>query len=163
MSSELEEALLVMPFSEVTELLRLLDLWITVAGILAGREGGGRVEGFMFSSVLQRGWEIELSCRCLFFLLRCVALKHHGHSLSITHTHTYKHTHGCRVHHHQITSSPDLLPIVDSLRSHTHQEVDKLRVSLPQQVSEREREQVYGLRCLQSTQEALIPSAFKGQ
>ncbi|XP_015759117.1 PREDICTED: WD repeat-containing protein 3-like [Acropora digitifera] len=45
-SSELEEALIVLPFSVVIEMLTLLNQW------------------------LQCGWEVELSCRCLSFLLR---------------------------------------------------------------------------------------------
>ena len=46
--SELEESLLVLPFSYVTDLLPLLNTFI------------------------QAGWEVELACRCLFFLLRSV-------------------------------------------------------------------------------------------
>jgi U3 small nucleolar RNA-associated protein 12 len=49
-SSELEEALLVMPFSDVVDFLPLLGVWI------------------------QRGWGAELACRCLLLLLRT----HHG-------------------------------------------------------------------------------------
>ena len=46
--SELEEALLVLPFSCVTRLLQVLNIFI------------------------ENSWEVELSCRCLFFLLRFV-------------------------------------------------------------------------------------------
>lgn len=44
--SELEVSLLVLPFSYVPELLKL------------------------FSGYIQQGLEVELVCRCLFFLLR---------------------------------------------------------------------------------------------
>jgi len=44
--SELEEALLVLPFPYVTDLLRLLHVFI------------------------DSGWEVELVCRCILFLLR---------------------------------------------------------------------------------------------
>ena len=44
--SELEEALLVLAFSYVLDLLRVLHAFI------------------------RAGWHVELSCRCLFFLLR---------------------------------------------------------------------------------------------
>ena len=77
--SELEESLLVMPFSYTTQLLPLLDEFI------------------------KHGWEVELSCRCLFFLLR--------------------------IHHGQITSNQSLLPIVDRLRTNTEMMVENLRVS----------------------------------
>ncbi|XP_033112775.1 WD repeat-containing protein 3-like [Anneissia japonica] len=49
-SSELEEALLVLPFHYVLDLLKLLDVFLSLE------------------------WESELSCRCLLFLLRI----HHG-------------------------------------------------------------------------------------
>ncbi|MXQ79528.1 hypothetical protein E5288_WYG006884 [Bos mutus] len=48
-SSELEESLLVLPFSYVPDILRL------------------------FNEFIQQGSDIELLCRCLFFLLRIVA------------------------------------------------------------------------------------------
>ncbi|XP_046574753.1 LOW QUALITY PROTEIN: WD repeat-containing protein 3-like [Haliotis rubra] len=76
-SSELEEALLVLPFNYVMDLLKVLDIF------------------------LQAGWEPELSCRCLLFLLR--------------------------VHHGQITSSQTLLPVIDRLRSSTLSQVTQLR------------------------------------
>ena len=44
--SELEESLLVLPFPYVIDMLKVLEVFI------------------------DSGWEIELSCRCLFFLLR---------------------------------------------------------------------------------------------
>lgn len=49
-SSELEEALLVLPFSYVIEFLTILN------------------------DILEKEWSVELCCRCLFFLLRV----HHG-------------------------------------------------------------------------------------
>ncbi|XP_006813674.2 WD repeat-containing protein 3 [Saccoglossus kowalevskii] len=76
-SSELEKSLLVLPFDVVIDLLKLLDHFI------------------------KSGWEVELSCRCLFFLLR--------------------------VHHGQITSDQLLLPVIDSLRQHTVSKVNELR------------------------------------
>lgn len=76
-SSELEESLLVMPFSYVLDLFPLLEIFIN------------------------QGWEVELSCRCLFFLLR--------------------------VNHGQITSSQVLLPIIDRLRSTTLSKVAQLK------------------------------------
>ncbi|XP_046345376.2 WD repeat-containing protein 3-like [Haliotis rufescens] len=76
-SSELEEALLVLPFGYVMDLLKVLDIF------------------------LQAGWEPELSCRCLLFLLR--------------------------VHHGQITSSQALLPVIDRLRTCTLTQVTQLR------------------------------------
>ncbi|XP_038059666.1 WD repeat-containing protein 3-like [Patiria miniata] len=76
-SSELEESLLVIPFSYVLELLPLLETFIS------------------------SGWEVELACRCLLFLIR--------------------------VHHGQITSSQSLLPIIDRLRSTSMQQVHQMR------------------------------------
>lgn len=76
-SSELEESLLVMPFGYVTDLLRLLSAW------------------------LQKGWEVELSLRCLLFLLR--------------------------VHHQQIVSDQGLLHVIDTLRDHSMSQVDTLK------------------------------------
>ncbi|ESO84126.1 hypothetical protein LOTGIDRAFT_184187 [Lottia gigantea] len=76
-SSELEESLLVMPFSYVTDLLKILDKFLTF------------------------GWETELVCRCLFFLLR--------------------------VHQGEIISNQILLPIVDRLRTVTSNRVNQLR------------------------------------
>ncbi|XP_063403834.1 WD repeat-containing protein 3-like isoform X1 [Mytilus trossulus] len=76
-SSELEESLLVLPFSYVIDMLKVLEVFI------------------------DSGWEIELSCRCLFFLLR--------------------------VHHGQITSNQVLLPVIDRLRTKTVDQVNKLR------------------------------------
>ncbi|XP_068755786.1 WD repeat-containing protein 3-like [Montipora capricornis] len=76
-SSELEEALIVLPFSVVMDMMTLLDHW------------------------LQRGWEVELSCRCLSFLLR--------------------------IHHSQIVSNRVLVPVIDSLRVHAKSRVHNLR------------------------------------
>ncbi|XP_065906408.1 WD repeat-containing protein 3-like [Dysidea avara] len=76
-SSELEESLLVMPFSYMPHILTLLNHWI------------------------KSGWEVELSCRCLFFLLR--------------------------VHHAQLVSSQELLPLMEELRQHTTEQVTKLK------------------------------------
>ncbi|XP_067049791.1 WD repeat-containing protein 3-like [Acropora muricata] len=76
-SSELEEALIVLPFSVVIEMLTLLNQW------------------------LQCGWEVELSCRCLSFLLR--------------------------IHHGQIVSNRVLVPVIDSLRKHAKSRVHELR------------------------------------
>ncbi|XP_078372501.1 WD repeat-containing protein 3-like [Oculina patagonica] len=76
-SSELEESLIVLPFSVATDMLTLLNHW------------------------LQRGWEIELSCRCLSFLLR--------------------------IHHNQIVANQVLLPVIDSLRQHAKSRVHSLR------------------------------------
>ncbi|XP_062510752.1 WD repeat-containing protein 3-like [Corticium candelabrum] len=76
-SSELDESLLVLPFSYVMDFLKLLNEWI------------------------QNGWEIDLSCRCLFFLLR--------------------------IHHNQIVSSKSLLSVMDSLRQNTRKRVQDVR------------------------------------
>ena len=53
--------------------------------------------------LFQRGWEVELTCRCLFFLLR--------------------------VHHLQLTRSQSILPILHSLSTHTSTQVTDLKVS----------------------------------
>ena len=74
-----------MPFSQVTCLLQLLDIW------------------------LSNGWEVELCCRCLFFLLR--------------------------VHHHQLVTNSTLLPIMDSLKQHTSQQVSQIKVTRTKLVS----------------------------
>ncbi|KAL4233425.1 Dip2/Utp12 protein [Mactra antiquata] len=76
-SSELEQALLVLPFRYVIDLLKLLDHFIT------------------------NGWDVELCCRCLFFLLR--------------------------VHHGQVTQSKELLPVIDKLRKVTLEKVTEMR------------------------------------
>lgn len=76
-SSELEECLLVMPFDQMVEFLQLTDYW------------------------LERGWEVELTCRCLFFLLR--------------------------VHHLQLMSSHPLLPTLLSLSQHTSTQITGLK------------------------------------
>ncbi|CAH3120735.1 unnamed protein product [Pocillopora meandrina] len=76
-SSELEESLIVLPFSVATDMLTLLNHW------------------------LQRGWEVELSCRCLSFLLR--------------------------IHHSQIVTNKVLVPVIDSLRQHAKSRVHGLR------------------------------------
>lgn len=76
-SSELDEALIVLPFSVATEMLKLLNHW------------------------LQRGWEVELSCRCLSFILR--------------------------IHHNQIVANQVLVPVINSLREHAKSQVHDLR------------------------------------
>ncbi|XP_033863981.2 WD repeat-containing protein 3-like [Acipenser ruthenus] len=76
-SSELEESLLVLPFSYVPDLLTL------------------------FNEYIQNGLEVELICRCLFFLLR--------------------------IHFGQITSNQMLLTVMDSLRTNTISRVKKIR------------------------------------
>ncbi|KAI8488166.1 Dip2/Utp12 protein [Branchiostoma belcheri] len=76
-SSELEEALLVLPFSYVVDLLQLLNSFLT------------------------EGWEVELTCRCLFFLLR--------------------------IHQGAVTSNQVLLPVLDNLRKNTQDRVTQIR------------------------------------
>ncbi|CAH1798543.1 unnamed protein product, partial [Owenia fusiformis] len=76
-SSELEESLLVLPFNYVMDLLKLLNIFI------------------------EKGWNTELSSRCLVFLLK--------------------------VHQGQITSNQVLLPILDRLCKNTTTQVEKLR------------------------------------
>ncbi|XP_061081662.1 WD repeat-containing protein 3 [Conger conger] len=76
-SSELEVSLLVLPFSYVPDLLSL------------------------FSRFIQDGVDVELVCRCLFFLLR--------------------------VHFGQISSNQMLLPVIDDLRSNTISKVQEIR------------------------------------
>ncbi|CAH1224432.1 WDR3 [Branchiostoma lanceolatum] len=76
-SSELEEALLVLPFSCVIDLLKLLNDFLT------------------------EGWEVELTCRCLFFLLR--------------------------IHQGALTSNQVLLPVMDNLRKNTQDRVQQIR------------------------------------
>jgi len=76
-SSELEESLLVLPLSYVTRLLDIL------------------------SDFLQCGWDVELSARCLLFLLR--------------------------IHCGQITSNQVLLPVMDKLREHMKTQTQQLK------------------------------------
>uniref|UniRef100_A0A3P9LKL7 WD repeat-containing protein 3 n=1 Tax=Oryzias latipes TaxID=8090 RepID=A0A3P9LKL7_ORYLA len=76
-SSELEVSLLVLPFPYVPELLQL------------------------FSSYIHQGLEVELVCRCLFFLLK--------------------------IHFGQITSNQMLLSVIDDLRSVTVSKVCEIR------------------------------------
>ncbi|XP_035378953.1 WD repeat-containing protein 3 isoform X2 [Electrophorus electricus] len=76
-SSELEVSLLVLPFSYVPDLLTL------------------------FSTHLQQGLEVELVCRCLFYLLR--------------------------IHFGRITSNQMLLSVIDDLRTHTITKVREIR------------------------------------
>ncbi|XP_052004998.1 WD repeat-containing protein 3 [Xyrauchen texanus] len=76
-SSELEVSLLVLPFPYVPDLLRL------------------------FNSYVQQGLEVELVCRCLFFLLR--------------------------IHFGQITSNQMLLSVIDELRTNTISKVREIR------------------------------------
>uniref|UniRef100_A0A667YTL0 WD repeat domain 3 n=1 Tax=Myripristis murdjan TaxID=586833 RepID=A0A667YTL0_9TELE len=76
-SSELEVSLLVLPFPYVPELLTL------------------------FNSYIQQGLEVELVCRCLFFLLR--------------------------IHFGQISSNQMLLSVIDELRTNTIAKVGDIR------------------------------------
>uniref|UniRef100_A0A673HQH1 WD repeat-containing protein 3 n=1 Tax=Sinocyclocheilus rhinocerous TaxID=307959 RepID=A0A673HQH1_9TELE len=76
-SSELEVSLLVLPFPYVSDLLKL------------------------FNGYVQQGLEVELVCRCLFFLLR--------------------------VHFGQITSNQMLLSVIDELRTNTIAKVREIR------------------------------------
>uniref|UniRef100_A0A3B4UMW4 WD repeat-containing protein 3 n=1 Tax=Seriola dumerili TaxID=41447 RepID=A0A3B4UMW4_SERDU len=76
-SSELEVSLLVLPFPYVPELLRL------------------------FNSYIQQGLEVELVCRCLFFLLK--------------------------IHFGQISSNQMLLSVIDELRMNTLSKVHEIR------------------------------------
>ncbi|KAM4608896.1 WD repeat-containing protein 3 [Polymixia lowei] len=76
-SSELEVSLLVLPFPYVPELLTL------------------------FNSYIQQGLEVELVCRCLFFLLR--------------------------IHFGQISSNQMLLSVIDQLRTSTISKVREIR------------------------------------
>uniref|UniRef100_A0A672Q6Q1 WD repeat-containing protein 3-like n=1 Tax=Sinocyclocheilus grahami TaxID=75366 RepID=A0A672Q6Q1_SINGR len=75
--SELEVSLLVLPFPYVPDLLKL------------------------FNGYVQQGLEVELVCRCLFFLLR--------------------------VHFGQITSNQMLLSVIDELRTNTISKVREIR------------------------------------
>ncbi|XP_057708429.1 WD repeat-containing protein 3 [Corythoichthys intestinalis] len=75
-SSELEVSLLVLPFPYVPDLLEL------------------------FNGFIQQGLEVELVCRCLFFLLK--------------------------IHFGQISSSQKLLPIIDDLRTNTLSKVQDI-------------------------------------
>ena len=75
---------MVLPFSYVIPLLGLLDTWLKVRKRGRDRQTGRtetKRKRWKESSVLlfeilcpficgQRGWEVELSCRCLLFLLR---------------------------------------------------------------------------------------------
>uniref|UniRef100_UPI00398F5E89 WD repeat-containing protein 3 isoform X2 n=1 Tax=Pristiophorus japonicus TaxID=55135 RepID=UPI00398F5E89 len=76
-SSEMEESLLVLPFSYTPDLLTL------------------------FNEYIQLSLEIELICRCLFFLLR--------------------------IHFGQITSSQMLLTVIDSLRKNTMGKINEMK------------------------------------
>ncbi|XP_043104416.1 WD repeat-containing protein 3 [Puntigrus tetrazona] len=76
-SSELEVSLLVLPFPYVPDLLKL------------------------FNGYVQQGLEVELVCRCLFFILR--------------------------VHFGQITSNQMLLSVIDELRTNTISKVREIR------------------------------------
>uniref|UniRef100_A0A665X6N7 WD repeat-containing protein 3 n=1 Tax=Echeneis naucrates TaxID=173247 RepID=A0A665X6N7_ECHNA len=76
-TSELEVSLLVLPFSYVPELLKL------------------------FSGYIQQGLEVELVCRCLFFLLK--------------------------IHFGQISSNQMLLSVIDELRMNTLSKVQEIR------------------------------------
>uniref|UniRef100_A0A5F8H4M2 WD repeat domain 3 n=1 Tax=Monodelphis domestica TaxID=13616 RepID=A0A5F8H4M2_MONDO len=76
-SSELEEALLVLPFSYVPDILKLFD------------------------EFFQLGSNIELLCRCLFFLLR--------------------------IHFGQISSNQMLVPVIEKLKKTTISKVSEVR------------------------------------
>ncbi|XP_066562608.1 WD repeat-containing protein 3 [Amia ocellicauda] len=76
-SSELEESLLVLPFSYIPDLLRL------------------------FNEFICGGLQVELICRCLFFLLR--------------------------IHFGRITSNHLLLNVINSLRTNTISKVEQIR------------------------------------
>ncbi|XP_074044659.1 WD repeat-containing protein 3 [Macrotis lagotis] len=76
-SSELEEALLVLPFSYVPDILKLFD------------------------EFFQLGSDIELLCRCLFFLLR--------------------------IHFGQISSNQMLVPVIEKLKKTTISKVSEVR------------------------------------
>ncbi|MED6290311.1 Dip2/Utp12 protein [Characodon lateralis] len=76
-SSELEVSLLVLPFPYVPELLKL------------------------FNSYIQQGLEVELVCRCLFFLLK--------------------------IHFGQITSNQMLVSVIDELKTSTLSKVCQIR------------------------------------
>ncbi|XP_004581921.2 WD repeat-containing protein 3 [Ochotona princeps] len=76
-SSELEESLLVLPFSYVPDVLKL------------------------FNEFIQLGSDVELICRCLFFLLR--------------------------IHFGQITSNQMLVPVIEQLKETTISKVSQVR------------------------------------
>ncbi|XP_058394896.1 WD repeat-containing protein 3 isoform X3 [Diceros bicornis minor] len=76
-SSELEESLLVLPFSYVPDILKL------------------------FNEFIQLGSDVELLCRCLFFLLR--------------------------IHFGQITSNQMLVPVIEKLKETTISKVRQVR------------------------------------
>ncbi|PWA15612.1 hypothetical protein CCH79_00018458 [Gambusia affinis] len=76
-SSELEISLLVLPFPYVPELLKL------------------------FNTYIQQGLEVELVCRCLFFLLK--------------------------IHFGQITSNQMLVSVIDELKTSTLSKVCQIR------------------------------------
>ncbi|XP_041067791.1 WD repeat-containing protein 3 isoform X2 [Carcharodon carcharias] len=76
-SSEMEESLLVLPFSYIPDLLTL------------------------FNEYIQLSLEVELICRCLFFLLR--------------------------IHFGQITSNQMLLTVIDSLRKNTIGKINEIK------------------------------------
>ncbi|XP_029433842.1 WD repeat-containing protein 3 isoform X2 [Rhinatrema bivittatum] len=76
-SSELEESLLVLPFSYIPDLLTL------------------------FNEYIQLAWEVELICRCLFFILR--------------------------IHFGQITSNQLLLSVIESLKNTTVSKITQVR------------------------------------
>ncbi|KAI5106988.1 WD repeat-containing protein 3 [Silurus meridionalis] len=76
-SSELEVSLLVLPFPYIPDLLSLLNTY------------------------MQQGLEVELVCRCLFFLLR--------------------------IHFGQITSNQMLLSVIDELRTNTISKMKEIR------------------------------------
>uniref|UniRef100_A0A673HRF7 WD repeat-containing protein 3 n=1 Tax=Sinocyclocheilus rhinocerous TaxID=307959 RepID=A0A673HRF7_9TELE len=83
--SELEVSLLVLPFPYVSDLLKL------------------------FNGYVQQGLEVELVCRCLFFLLSPIIY------------------HFPRVHFGQITSNQMLLSVIDELRTNTIAKVREIR------------------------------------
>lgn len=75
--SELDESLLVLPFIYVQDLLRLINVWMS------------------------RKWEVELSSKCLTFLLK--------------------------IHHNQITTNQVLMPVIQSLNENALQAVQEVK------------------------------------
>jgi U3 small nucleolar RNA-associated protein 12 len=76
-SSELDESLLVMPFLYVIDFLSLLKHW------------------------LECGWEVELSCKCLFFLLK--------------------------VHHKQIVANRSMVTCLEDMRGVVSKQITRLK------------------------------------
>lgn len=74
-ASDLDQALLVLPFSQVFSLFRYLEEWV------------------------RRGWQIELTCRVLFYLLK--------------------------VHQNQIVSNRTFRPLLDSIKTHIRELIQR--------------------------------------